>query len=123
MKLRQDYRRDHYIVEAFGGIDAIVEVGKLAAEINAAPCPFCGGDAVAALGQIYGGPAARIECDRCHIATLWRGNSWDYLEAKELTLADTMQRSAQDWNKREAAETDQARVRSARAAQKARAEV
>lgn len=103
MKLNHDYRRDRYIAEAFGGMDAIVEVGKLAAEINAAPCPFCGGDAVAALGQIYSVPAVRIECDRCHIATLWRGSSWDYFEAKELTLADAMRRSAQNWNKRESA--------------------
>lgn len=103
MKLNHDYRRERCIVEAFGGRDALVKIGKLAAETPAAPCPFCGGEAVVALGQIYGDPSVRIECDRCHIATLWRGSRWGYFEGKELTLADAMQRCAQNWNRREAA--------------------
>lgn len=87
-------------VEAFGGMDGITEAGKLAAELHAESCPFCGGEAVADLTQLYGVPSVCVECSCCHIGTHWVGRTWDYFEERELTFADAMTAAVQKWNRR-----------------------
>lgn len=103
MKFSHDYRKDRHIVEAFGGRDKLIEVGTLAADHQAAPCPFCGGEAVLGLAQLLGAPSLHIECSKCHVATVWTGEGWDYLDAKQFTIVDAFHRSLQRWNKRQAA--------------------
>ena len=100
MRLKHDYLYSKRLVDAFGGAEEIIQAGKLAATIQATQCPFCGGEAVAALAQLYGAPSGRVECDRCHAATAWRSSGWDCRNEKAVTFADALTRSVQDWNRR-----------------------
>lgn len=101
-RLKYDYSTTAHVVDALGGLDALEAFKKQVAPLELPPCPFCGGEAVVALGSAYGHPMATVECVRCHSRTLFMTPGYNYLTGTQSTMRDAINDAVQRWSVRRA---------------------
>lgn len=101
-RLKYDYSTAARIVEALGGLDALEAVKEQVAPLDLPPCPFCGGEAVVALGNAYGRPTATVECSHCHSRTLFMTPGYDHLTGAHTKMRDAINDAALRWSMRRA---------------------
>ena len=99
-RLKYDYSTTTHVVDALGGLEALEAVKAQVEGLELPCCPFCGGEAVVALGSAYGQPAVAVECDRCHASTVRTGPSYDYLTGQMTGIEEAVANAARRWSKR-----------------------
>ena len=100
MKLAKDYQADPNFIKEVGG-EILAQLKDQAAATPAEACPFCGGEAVAELGFIYGTfPTARILCASCKIGTAPRAAGTSFT-GQYTTLFDNLAEAVTRWNRRQ----------------------
>lgn len=99
-RLVHDYTKDKHVVEAFGGLSVLESVEAQVETLDLPPCPFCGGEPMVAMGQIYGHPFVAVECSCCHCRTVSTGPNYNYLTGVQTDIHDAIGTAAQRWSKR-----------------------
>lgn len=101
--LKYDYRTTAHVVDALGGLEALEAVEHRVEALTLPACPFCGEEAVVALGSMCAVPYALIECRRCHGGTLRISAGYDLFKERNTTIFDALARAVARWSRREGA--------------------
>lgn len=97
MKLEQDYTGNLAMIKAIGP-PGLKEFADLATALQARPCPFCGGEAAARIGLVYGYAAAvSVYCTGCKIGTRNR-QAGTMANGKAYTLQERLLQATELWN-------------------------
>lgn len=99
-RLVHDYTKDKHVVEAFGGLSVLESVEGQVETLELPSCPFCGGEPMVGLGQIYGHPFVVVECSCCHCRTVSTAPHYNYLTGVQTDIHDAISTAAQRWSKR-----------------------
>ena len=99
-RLKYDYSTTRHIIEAFGGLKALETVTAQVEGLTLPSCPFCGGEAVVALGSTFAYPTASIECNHCHNGTLRMAAARDAITMEPQNIHDVLQEVARRWSRR-----------------------
>lgn len=87
--IKYDYRTTAHVVDALGGLKALEEVEHQVEALTLPVCPFCGGEAVVALGSMCAIPYALIECRRCHGGILRISAGYDLFRERKRSIRNT----------------------------------
>lgn len=100
MIIHANYRPLPNYIEEFG-TDKLERIMRIAKKAYAAPCPFCGGEAVLHLSA-FPAPGCSIQCKHCHIMTITiHEGVLIFPGPKELTTVDEcFEESLKTWNRR-----------------------
>lgn len=99
-RLKYDYAKERHIVDALGGLEALEAVNAQVEGLALPDCPFCGGEAVVALGTAYGQPTVRVECTRCYSSTGRVGPGYNFLTGVITNMRDAVNDAARRWSRR-----------------------
>lgn len=98
--LKYDYAKERHIVDALGGLEALEAVKAQVEGLELPDCPFCGGEAVVALGAAYGQPTVRVECDQCHASAVLCTPGYNFLTRVTTDMHDAVNDAARRWSRR-----------------------
>ena len=99
MKFLHPYKDDPARVREMG-LFAIVQLESAAGQIDAEPCPFCGGSAALGITSAYGNTAVFIQCAECSVRTELYVAGMNAVTLKNVTPIERLKQAAAVWNKR-----------------------
>ena len=100
MKLHANYRPLPNYNKEFG-TDKLERIMRLAEEAYAAPCPFCGGEAILHL-SVFPAPGCGVQCEHCHVMTVaTHEGTLIFPGPREITtIEECLEDSLKTWNSR-----------------------
>ncbi len=90
---------DKIFLDEIGGQEGIKDFVRCVEQLNALPCPFCGGEAAVNVEKAYIPLVVTVFCTNCGIKTKERPTG-QVITGESYSLHDRLAQALNDWNQR-----------------------